>query len=459
MSGTDQDMDASIRTPLINALDLVLDVICVVDAEGRFVAISAACEEVFGYTQQELLGKPFIDMVLPADRERTLEAASRVMAGVPLRNFENRYIRKDGEVIDIMWSARWSEADQLRLAVAHEITARKRAVNMQLALYGISEAAHSAADLPDMLGRIHQTIAEMLPTQNFCVALHDNATDELSFPYCVDEHHASPANCKLDPNTLTGEVIQTGTALLLTPESRDKRWSTIKHGAEREPVYWLGIPLIAEHRTIGALIVQSYDPGVQYKEQHKTLLQFVSTQIAANIERKRANARIQYMAQYDALTGLPNRTLFDDRLLVALSRAPRANERLALLYIDLDEFKPINDNFGHAAGDFLLQEIARRIKDCVRESDTVSRIGGDEFIVMLCAIQAQEYAVTVAENICAAINQPFELPRRSLQISASIGIATYPEHAGEQHQLIRNADNAMYEAKHGGGNRCLMFNE
>ena len=414
------------QSVMMKALDLLLDVICIVDLEGRFVAVSAACEQVFGYTPEEMIGRQMIEMVLPADRERTLQAAAGVMAGSPLRNFENRYVRKDGQVVDIMWSARWSEADQLRIAVAREVTQRKRAESMQAALYGISEAAHSAVDLPDLCRRIHLIIDGMLPTGNFFVVLHDAGTGQMTFPYFVDECAPAPVPCKPDCGILATEVIRTGTALLLTPETASAWPSGMTVDAGVNAWDWLGVPLVADQRTIGALVVQSHWEEARYSEQHKTLLQFVSTQIADHIERKQANERLQFLAQYDALTGLPNRTLFTDRLRVALARAARDKANLALLYIDLDDFKPVNDRFGHAAGDLLLQEVANRILGCVRDSDTVGRIGGDEFIVLLGAIRLPEDAARVAEHIRAAIREPVALSGHSVQVSSSIGIAVYP---------------------------------
>jgi len=169
---------------------------------------------------------------------------------------------------------------------------------------------------------------------------------------------------------------------------------------------------------------------------------------------KQANARLRYLAEYDALTGLPNRLLFEDRLQGALARDARNKQHLALLFIDLDDFKPVNDNFGHAVGDLLLQQVAGRIQGCVRESDTVSRIGGDEFVVLLDVIQTLQNAEQVAENIRAAIREPLVVAGHTVQVAASVGVAIYPQHGTEQIQLMRHADIAMYVAKHAGGNQC-----
>jgi diguanylate cyclase (GGDEF)-like protein len=203
-------------------------------------------------------------------------------------------------------------------------------------------------------------------------------------------------------------------------------------------------------------VVQSYSGEVRYTEQDKSLLQFVSNQIAAAIVRKQNETWLQYIAHHDPLTDLPNRELFHDRLQTALSRARRNKERLAVLYIDLDGFKQVNDGYGHAVGDLLLQEVAQRIRRCLRESDTVGRIGGDEFVVLLNNITLPEHGAVVAEKIRAILERPFELAGQRLHISSSIGVAVCPEHGDDNKQLIRHADEAMYAAKKNGGNRLLM---
>ena len=175
-------------------------------------------------------------------------------------------------------------------------------------------------------------------------------------------------------------------------------------------------------------------------------------------ERKIMEDRLARMAQYDALTDLPNRALFSDRLRNAIAKAKRDKTRLALMFIDLDRFKPINDRFGHHVGDLLLRAAARRMQECVRESDTVGRIGGDEFVVLLPTMEHVQDALLVAEKIRLALNQPFELPGiQRLDISSSTGIAIYPDHGNDEIQLAKNADDAMYQAKEHGRNTVRLF--
>jgi len=160
-------------TSLGRFIDLLLDAICVVDKSGRFEFVSAGAERIFGYTSDEMIGMQMLDLVLPEDRERTLAAAEEIMAGRYQLDFENRYIRKDGSIVDIRWSARWSEEYQQRVAVARDITKHKLAERRQAALYEISEAVHVAEDLLSLYSHIHQIIAKLLPAENFSIALYE----------------------------------------------------------------------------------------------------------------------------------------------------------------------------------------------------------------------------------------------------------------------------------------------
>ena len=174
-------------------------------------------------------------------------------------------------------------------------------------------------------------------------------------------------------------------------------------------------------------------------------------------ERKRLEQEVNQLAFFDTLTQLPNRRLFGDRLGQALKRAQRTSSSVALMFVDLDKFKPINDTYGHEAGDFMLQTVAKRLMGCLRASDTAARVGGDEFLVLLPDIPSGPAALAVAEKICATLAGPCTTPEGiELCFSASIGIAIYPEHAGTEHELMRLGDRAMYEAKSAGGNRVQL---
>lgn len=174
-------------------------------------------------------------------------------------------------------------------------------------------------------------------------------------------------------------------------------------------------------------------------------------------QAKQLEQQMHHLAHYDTLTDLPNRALFSDRLRLSLAAARRGQTHLAVMLIDLDQFKSINDTLGHDIGDLLLKEVAVRMQRCVRESDTISRMGGDEFIVLLPSIETEPDVMTVAEKILYVLNQPFELAGHEIHISSSIGIAIYPEHGDEDKSLLKNADIAMYFAKQSGRNNAKLF--
>jgi diguanylate cyclase (GGDEF)-like protein/PAS domain S-box-containing protein len=192
------------------------------------------------------------------------------------------------------------------------------------------------------------------------------------------------------------------------------------------------------------------------RDDHGTVDKYIS--IFSDItERKLVEQHIERLAYYDALTEVPNRLLFNDRLENALIRAGRRGTRVALLFIDLDRFKNINDTLGHPVGDRLLQEVARRLKSCVRKENTVARLGGDEFTVILEDISDEHIALSIANKIVEAMSASFEFSTYSLIAGASIGVSLFPEDGDNCETLIKNADTAMYEAKALGRNRCVRY--
>jgi|KBSMisStandDraft_5_1062788.scaffolds.fasta_scaffold00302_18 diguanylate cyclase (GGDEF)-like protein/PAS domain S-box-containing protein len=176
-------------------------------------------------------------------------------------------------------------------------------------------------------------------------------------------------------------------------------------------------------------------------------------------DRKAAEEKVQYLAYYDALTGVANRTLVRDRLSKALARARRQEEKVALLFLDLDRFKDINDSLGHAVGDLLLQEVAQRLKTWAREQDTVARLSGDEFLIVLTKVRDISDAAVAAERLMDAMAPEFEVQGHVLGITCSLGISIFPEHGADAEMLIKNADAAMYCSKDCGRNNYRFFTE
>lgn len=176
-------------------------------------------------------------------------------------------------------------------------------------------------------------------------------------------------------------------------------------------------------------------------------------------ESRAVVARMSHLAQHDFLTDLPNPVLFNDRVTQAIALARRHEKQLALAFMDLDHFKRINDSLGHAAGDKLLQSVARRLKACVRSSDAVSRRGGDEFVLLLTEITNAEDAARIADKIIAAVAAAHRVAGQDLQVTTSIGISIYPSDGTDAEALLKSADEAMYQAKRDGRNRCVFSQE
>jgi diguanylate cyclase len=170
-----------------------------------------------------------------------------------------------------------------------------------------------------------------------------------------------------------------------------------------------------------------------------------------------ATLEMSFKAERDFLTGLPNRALLTDRLAQAIALAQRHRKRVALMYLDLDNFKDINDSLGHSVGDQLLQSAARRLEACLRHSDTVSRYGGDEFVVLLSEIEAAQDAAHAAGKLINAMAEPHVIGEHRINITLSIGIGLYPDDSDDVEAVLRNADTAMYHAKRGGRNNYKRF--
>ncbi|MHB1332017.1 MAG: diguanylate cyclase domain-containing protein [Sulfuriferula sp.] len=167
--------------------------------------------------------------------------------------------------------------------------------------------------------------------------------------------------------------------------------------------------------------------------------------------------RLEHLANHDCLTGLPNRSLFLDRLHQAEARGSRNHDGFAVVILDLDGFKAINDSFGHAVGDVVLQTTAYRIRQCLREEDTVARLGGDEFSLILTGIVQREEVTKVLEKIGTLLNEPLFVDNENISIRASMGVAIYPDHGANGHMLLKHADSAMYQIKIKGGNNFRIF--
>jgi diguanylate cyclase (GGDEF)-like protein len=228
------------------------------------------------------------------------------------------------------------------------------------------------------------------------------------------------------------------------------------HVADRG-AHWALVQPVRAAQGVTAILTLGHREAPQDNVVHGSFARDFADRLAVAINSLEREERLYRQAHYDDLTGLPNRQLFKDRLLHEIARCSRTNEQLALLYIDLDNFKRVNDTLGHGAGDELLQLAARRLDESTKRSDTVARLGGDEFVVILGALPDPDEAGKTADRLLAELSRPLTVRDREFQPRASIGIALYPGDGATPEELLKNADTAMYRAKEDGRGRATFF--
>jgi diguanylate cyclase (GGDEF)-like protein len=229
---------------------------------------------------------------------------------------------------------------------------------------------------------------------------------------------------------------------------------------------YVAVPLLSASRPLGIVLCSHTSAPRSWTTEERRLVVQVALEGSLIVENASLRAveqewldRLTHQAFHDSLTKLPNRALFSDRLQHALDRMTRRQESIAVLFLDLDEFKPVNDNLGHDAGDRLLVAVGERLQSCLRPEDTIARLGGDEFTVLLEDITDVRYAIGVAERISEAMKEPFELDGHEATVTTSIGIAVGTGREASPDELVRKSDRAMYEAKHRGKARFVVFHE
>ncbi len=240
----------------------------------------------------------------------------------------------------------------------------------------------------------------------------------------------------------------------------DKRWSGLQQFAVDFNIgaCWSNPIRINEQSPIGSFALSSFEPG-QPSEFVKRLLETCAYIAGIIIKRQREEAQLWKLAHYDTLTGLPNRSLFNNHLEHSIQVAKRTRQKLALLFLDLDKFKDINDTQGHEAGDTVLQYIAHSIQSCLRQGDTIARLGGDEFVILIENSADPGLISNICEKISRSFSSKFTINHIDYPLSVSIGISIYPDNGETAQILLRNADAAMYEAKKHGSGRCHFYQD
>ena len=389
--------------------------------------------------------------------------------------------------------------DERTTELQQEIAVRQRAEQLQQALFRIAEVSQSSVSMDLFYASVHNIVSELLHAKNFYIAFLTQDGLGLEFPYFVDDRDKISGVRALG-HGLTEYVIRTGKPVCLNRSEIDslaKEGEVTVSGAKS--VSWLGVPLLIGGQVNGVITLQSYSDEYHYKNEDKELVSFVAVHISNALERRLANEnlRIAYAeleqrvherthelantnvelrdqisvrerienalkheTLHDALTGLPNRTQLLERLRNALTIYQNDSRKLfAVLFLDLDRFKVVNDSVGHLVGDQLLIQVAKHISSCIRSPDLIARLGGDEFAVLLENIRDQDYVTQIADRIIRALNVPMRINGKEIYTSASIGIAISDPRYHQPEELLRDADVAMYRAKNSGRKRYALFDE
>ncbi len=408
------------------------------DVQADTLAWSDQVCRIFGVPPQSFgaNAQAFYARIHPHDLQQVQNAvAETLQSGVPYA-IDHRILLGDGEIRHVHEQAELIRDDAGRplrmIGTVHDITDRKRAEE---------EIAEQHRFLQSVINGVADPILVIDPDYNVLMmndAARVNAPDEQFEKcrkcHCISHHSNTPCPEEDQPCPLK-EVLETRKAAQVIHNHPSPS------GGER--VYELvATPLFKSDGTLRCVIETSRDITA-----HQVLLN----------QLKENEGRLQHIAHHDPLTGLPNRLLFVDRLQQSIHKAKRARKLIALLFIDLDRFKEINDSFGHPTGDKLLILVAKRLQEKIREQDTIARIGGDEFTVIIDEMDRAEEAGVVAEKLLHTFKQPFEVDQRTFFLTTSIGISIYPADGRDADTLVRNADSAMYNAKDQGRNAYQYY--
>jgi diguanylate cyclase (GGDEF)-like protein/PAS domain S-box-containing protein len=390
------------------------------DSNGYLIVANQTYQKLLGYSEDELRKLRFTDITHPSDIQPDLDLFTEAMAG-KRSGYEiaKRYIRKDGRVIWVRLTVaivRDTDGNPCYdVAMVEDISERKQAEADLREAYQFNEEVISSAQEGIV---VYDRDLRYVLWNPFIEQLTGLSREEVIGSHALDlfPHLREQGIDRLLHRALAGETVRSADISVHLPHSNTRLWVTGCYTPHRN----------ADGEIVGVI-------GV----------------INDLTERKRAEEALEHQALHDTLTDLPNRTLLYDRLEHAILAAQRHDDPLALLLMDLDRFKEVNDTFGHHYGDLLLQQLGPRLESALRESDTVARLGGDEFAALLPATD-QLGATSVAEKLLAAIEQPFVLDGQSFEVRASIGVALYPTHGDDATTLLQRADVAMYLTKRAG---------
>jgi diguanylate cyclase (GGDEF)-like protein/PAS domain S-box-containing protein len=439
------------------------DLIYIIDLQGNFTSINRAAQRISGYSRAEALKMNIAQLVASDHLATARQMIQKALRGEPATTYDLDIVAKNGRRVTLEISHRLLLENGVPSgthAIARDITERRKHELLESDRARALEMIATRKPLDQILTQLVETVERQYPEIAATAAL---LRDERLYvaaasglPTALIEglngFRIGPTAGSCGAAAYWGQPVFVGD-IATDPLWDEHRGLAVKH---RLASSW-SVPILAGNgNVLGTFAMYQAAPGRPDKAQ-MALLQAISGTAAIAIEQRQLTDQLAYQAHHDALTGMPNRLLFQERLCQAILQARRAGTIVALLYVDLDRFKGINDTLGHGTGDELLRQVAWRLKSCLRETDSLARMSGDEFTVTLTGLRHADHANLVAEIILESLRGPFQVDNQEIFVTASIGISLFPRDAAEADTLQRNADNAMYRAKSRGKNRCEIF--
>ena len=448
------------------------DVVGVIDARGIVTYVSPSIADVFGYDASSIVGTPIADLVHPGDLDRSIQ----IIASLAGRPYESESMDFRGRHANGSW--RWTEATvtnqmhepSVRGIVGNfrDVTERRRSELLIARETAVLEQILGGGSVPDTLHRLLEAVEEYLGDASATIRLIDADTGTLqrvaapslepAFLDAIDNRMSSLVgdvevayNARIDPIVLSDLTIENR-----FPQIQQLRDVALTHGFQ---AFW-SVPIRTpdDERLLGMLAVYVRNAR-EPTDTERLMLDRVRNVVGVALDRAAHTRQLGHLALHDTLTELPNRALAVERLEIALDRAREQSSMVAVLFLDLDRFKVVNDGLGHETGDELLVAVGRRLAASVRRNDTVARFGGDEFVIICEDLTDVSQVKELADRSIRALSEPFALERAEVVVSASIGIAVTHGSSDRAASLLRDADAAMYRAKSRGGARYELFDQ
>ncbi len=443
------------------ALDAAADPVLLVDARsGRYLDFNEAACRAFGYSREELLRMHTYEVRADCPPGQLLAEYARLAAAPGSSRSEiGACRRKDGSTFPVEFTRRVLETAEGPVVVANarDLTERLRAEARQVAhlryqerIARFGQSALVKREPAELVEKSVQSVLEALAAESVAYLEAEPGRESLTVRALVGVAEADTTGpVAAVAGSPLAEALQSGVRLVAKGAELPFDWSRALGSVAL-------VPVRGEDRVRGVLCVGSRRPG-GFAAEELNFIDAAASILSTALLRIDSEGRLAYLAQFDPLTGLPNRTLLSDRFSQMIVQAKRRDLPLAALFIDLDGFKMVNDTLGHAGGDALLREVAARLLETVRPGDTVARISGDEFAIVLADLARPEDAALVAQKALERLSAAFDLHGKEVFVTASVGIAGFPGDGVDAESLIGAADAAMYRAKQSGRNAYQFF--